>query len=151
MSLLSSHLAHSPPYITPGFTPVHQWERDASNRNTCNYPPTLLSLESDWTARCRSDVLATAHAGSATAATAPSHPPTPRQTLQQPPPTWASCSHAVRRRNAEFKTHVGQQAVTFVQPARWVIPAEDWFVFRLLSWYQSSEQQRFCSGSGAEP
>uniref|UniRef100_A0A3B5PRI4 Uncharacterized protein n=1 Tax=Xiphophorus maculatus TaxID=8083 RepID=A0A3B5PRI4_XIPMA len=66
--------------------------------------------KNDWPARSHSDVLATAHAGSATAAMAPSHPPTPRQTLQQPPPTWESCTHAVRRRNTEFKNACGSAA-----------------------------------------
>lgn len=72
MSLLSFHLAHSPPYITPGFTPVHQWERDASNRNTCNYPRACL-LKMIGQCAPRSNVLATAHAGSAatTACTLP--------------------------------------------------------------------------------
>lgn len=148
MSLLSSHLAHSPPYITPGFTPVHQWERDASNRNTCNYPPTRLSLESDWPARSRSDVLATAHAGSATAAMAPSHPPTPRQTLQQPPPTWESCTHAVRRRNTEFRNAcAGGDA----RPASQVSDSCRGLGLLFVSSAGTSHQSSFCSGSGAEP
>lgn len=64
MSLLSFYLAHSPPYIAAGLTPVHQWKRDASDRNTCNYPPTLLCLEGDWMAGPFSDTLATTHARS---------------------------------------------------------------------------------------
>lgn len=44
LSVLPSH-----PLIS-GLTPVHQWECDASDRSTCNYPPTLPSLRLDWTA-----------------------------------------------------------------------------------------------------
>ena len=94
MSLLSFYLAHSPPYIAAGLTPVHQWKRDASDRNTCNYPPTQRSLEGDWTPdslfRHASHRPRQIRQSPATPRNRRRRVPlrSSRQTLQQAPPTW---------------------------------------------------------------
>lgn len=90
MSFLSFYLAHSAPYTAPGLTPVHQWERDACDRNTCNYPPTLPSLEGDWVAApfpTREPPPTVDLSISCDPLQLPS-PPTFCQTLHQAPPTW---------------------------------------------------------------
>lgn len=46
----SFRLTHSALCMAAGLAPVHQWECDASDRSTCNYPPTPPSPPSDWTA-----------------------------------------------------------------------------------------------------
>lgn len=93
MSLLSFSLAHSLPEVAAGLTPVHQWKRDASDKNTCNYPPTLLSLGGDWTAGPFPTRKGTAHGQTCQSPAKPSItadtvPSTCSQTLQQAPPTW---------------------------------------------------------------
>lgn len=93
MSPLSFYLAHLLPEVAAGLTPVHQWKRDASDKNTCNYPPTLLSLGGDWTAGPFPTRKGTAHGQTCQSPAKPSItadtvPSTCSRTLRQAPPTW---------------------------------------------------------------